>query len=426
MATSASIRSCSGVHLLKGSGRRPARHQAALLTLVVLLAGVGADSHAETSPYYVGLSESIGHNSNLYRTSTNELPDKYSLTSLNLGFDQPIGRQRLFAGASLRATRYEDVHVLDNVGWGVNAGLDWATIERLSGSLGVASNRTLANYAASGDEVQTTQRNLETSSQANLRVQLGVASLLSLNTALSHSEISYTAPEYRAAQVRQNAGSLGFTYRPSSLLSMGAALRATRGEYPNVIVPGTGDKESFDRDDVDFTSTWVASGLSTLNARLSYGRTAFEGQVLRNVKGVTGSLVWDWKATGKLSFTTSLSRDSGSETALYALANNQGNAVGDNSVLTNALALSVAYEASAKIRVTLGGRYARRELVSGSITGRDRSSTLSLGTSYAPSRAWQLGCNASRDARASLDNATVVSTPYRATLASCSVQLSIR
>lgn len=392
----------------------------------MLLGGAGADSRAETNPYSVGLNESIGHNSNLYRTSTNELPDKYSLSSLNLGFDQPIARQRVFAGASLRATRYEDVRVLDNVGWGVNARLDWATIERLSGSLGVASNRTLANYAASGDEVQTTKRNLETSSQVNLRVQLGVASLLSLDTALSHSEISYTAPEYQAAQVRQNAGSLGLTYRPSSLLSMGAALRATRGEYPRVIVPSTGKRESFDRNDVDFTTTWVASGLSTLNARLSYGRTVFEGQVLRNGRGVTGSLAWDWKATGKLNFTTSLSRDSGSETALVALANNQGSAIGDNSVLTNALGLGVAYEASAKIRVTLGGRYARRELVSGNITGRDRSSMLSLGMSYAPSRAWQLGCNASKDQRVALDNSTVVSTPYSARLASCSIQLSIR
>lgn len=411
---------------MQRSAARLASQRVVRLALTVLLGCIGADTRAEASPYFVGLSQSFGHDSNHYRTSANELPDKFSLTSLNLGFDQPIGRQRVFASTSVRATRYEDVRVLDNVGYGVNAGLDWSTIERLSGSLGVASNRILANYAASGDEVQTTKRNLETSSQANLRVQLGVASLLSLNTALSHSEISYTAPEYSAAEVRQNAGSLGFTYRPSSLLSMGGALRATRGEYPNVVVPSTGAKQTFNRDDVDLTTTWVASGLSTLNARLSYGRSVFEGQVLRNVKGVTGSLSWDWKATGKLSFNTNLSRDSGSETALHALANNQGSAVGDNSVLTNAIGLAVAYEASAKIRLTLGGRTARRELVSGSITGRDRSSTLSLGASYEPARSWHIGCNASRDQRTPLDNSTVVSTQYSATLASCNIQFTLR
>ncbi len=384
-----------------------------------------ACAQAQSSPYFIGVSQSLGHNSNLYGSANNEVPDKFAVTSLNLGFDQPIGRQRLFAGTSVRATRYEDVRVLDNVGYGVNAGWDWATIERLSGSVGVASNRTLANYASSGEEIRTTKRNLETSSQASLRAQLGVASLLSLNTALSHSEISYTAPEYQAAEVRQNVGSLGFTYRPSSLLSMGVALRATRGEYPNVVVPSTGKKETFKRDDIDLTSTWVASGLSTINARLSYGRSTFEAQTLRNVKGATGSLTWDWKATGKLNFTTTLSRDSGSETALYALANNQGSAIGDNSVLTNAYALGVAYEASAKIRLTLSGRQAQRELVSGGVTGRDRSRNASMGANAA-TRAWNFGCNASRDARQPLDNSAQVSTRYSATLASCNVQLTLR
>lgn len=400
----------------------PARTVA--LALATLLAGTGL--HAEANPYSFGLSQSFGHNSNLYRTTHDELPDKFSVTSLNLGIDQPIGRQRLYGGASVRATRYEDVRILDNLAYGLNAGLDWSTIERLSGSLGVAANRTLANYAASGDETQTTKRNLETSRQATLRVQLGVASLLALNTAWSHSEISYTAPEYRAAQLRQNAGSLGFTYRPSALLSMGAALRATRGEYPNVIVASTGRNESFERNDVDLTSTWVASGLSTVGARLSYGRFVFEAQTLRNFRGVTGTLTWDWKATGKLKFNTSFSRDSGSETALYALANNQGTAVGDNSTLTNGLGLGLEYEATAKIRITLGGRLAQRELVSGSVTGSDRSSNYSLGLSYAPTRSWQLGCGASQDGRKPSVDSSAVSTRYSATQANCNVQLIIR
>lgn len=398
----------------------------ARLAIASLLGCVCLGVRAEANPYYLGVGQSLGHNSNVYRTTSNETPDKFAVTSLNLGFDQPIGRQRVFANTSIRATRYEDIRTLDNTGYGVNAGLDWSTIERLSGSLGLSSNRALANYAASGDQVQLTKRNLETSSQANLRAQLGVASLLSLNAALSHSEISYTAPEYQTSEVRQNAGAIGITYRPSGLLTLGGSYRVTRGEYPNIVIPGTGKKERFDRNYVDFTSIWVASGLSTITARLSYGRSEFEGQTLRNVKGATGSLGWDWKATGKLAFNTSLSRDSGTETALYALVNNLGSAVGDNSVLTNAFGFGATYEASAKIRATLGARYARRELVSGSIIGRDSTSSYSMGASYAASRSWQLGCSASRDDSKPLNNTVGVSTRYSATQASCNVQFTIR
>ena len=396
--------------------------------LVAVVGLVARAAHAEADPFYFGISQSLGHNSNVYRVGNQEIPDKFATTSINAGFDQPIGRQRVFASASVRATRYEDIRILDNTGYGLNAGWDLSTIGRVSGGIGVAVNRSLANYAAAGDQQQVpqTKLNQETSSQANLRVQVGLVSLLSFNALASHSEIKYSAVEYDRSEVRQSAGSLGLTYRPSGLLSLGGALRATQGEYPNVPVPSPGKNDKFDRKDLDLTAAWAATGLSSINARLSYGRSAFDGQTQRNAKGATGSLAWDWKPTGKLAFNTSLSRDTGTETALYALANNAGNAVGDNSTLTNAFGLSVGYEASAKIRLTLGTRYARRELVSGALTGRDSVANVSLGASYAPTRSWQLGCNASQEDRKPTDSTSSVSSRYSTTQANCNAQFTIR
>ena len=91
---------------------------------------------------------------------------------------------------------------LDNTSYGLNAGLDWSTIERLSGSLGVSLNRSLANYATSGDQLQVPQntKNVETSEQADLAAcNTALASLLSLNgVAVAHSAISYSAHRIRA------------------------------------------------------------------------------------------------------------------------------------------------------------------------------------------------------------------------------------
>ena len=396
--------------------------------LVALLSGAAPFAHAESDPYYLGISQSLGHNSNVYRINGNEVPDKFATTSLNLGFDQPIGRQRVFANASVRATRYEDITILNNTGYGLSAGLDWSTIERLSGALGVSLNRSLANYATSGDQLQVPQnkKNEETSGQANLRVQYGLASLLSLNASLSHSEISYSAIEYARSEVRQNAGSLGLTYRPSGLLTLGTAYRVTKGEYPNILLP-SGAAENFDRKDLDLTATWVASGLSTVNARLSYGKSTYDTFTKRDTKGATGSLGWAWQPTGKLSFNTTLSRDTGTETSLYALANNQGTAVGDNSVSTNAFALGAGYEVTSKIRVNLGSRYAKRKLVNdiNNTEGRDTVTSVTLGATYALSRAWQMGCNAGQDTGKPTDS-TGVSSKYTTTTASCNVQFTIR
>ena len=402
---------------------------AARCALVAILGGVVSTAHAETDPYYLGISQSLGHNSNVYSINNQEVPDKFATTSLNVGFDQPIGRQRLFANASVRATRYEDITILNNTGYGLNAGLDWSTIERLSGGFGLSVNKSLANYAAAGDQLQVpqTKKNEETSSQASLRVQLGLVSLLSLNTSLSHSQISYTADEYARSEVRQNAGSIGLTYRPSGALTLGSALRVTRGEYPNIPLPN-GNSETFDRQDLDLTATWVASGLSTINARLSYGRSSYETLTKRDTKGATGSLGWAWQPTGKLSFNTSFSRDSGTETSLFALANNKGIAVGDNSVTTDTFALDAGYEATAKIRMNLGARYAKRKLVNDltAAEGRDTVTSVTLGVSYALSRAWQMGCNAGQDTGKPSDTSTGVSTTYTTTTASCNVQFTIR
>ena len=404
------------------------------IALATLLATALTPAFAETDPYYFGISQSLGHNSNLYRLANNEIPDKFATTSINLGFDQLIGRQRLFANASARATRYEDIKVLDNTGYGLSAGLDWSTIERLSGHLGVALNKSLADYAVSGNQVALTRKNLETSGQVNFRAQIGVVTALSLNTSLSHSQISYSAPEYQLQEVRQNAGSIGITYRPSGLLTLGSALRVTQGEYANIVRPN-GDKETFDRKDLDLTATWLASGLSTLNARLSFGRSAYETQTQRNFKGATGSLGWAWRPTGKLTFNTNLSRDSGTESSFVALASNQGTAVGDNSVLTHALALNAGYEATAKIQVNLGARYARRQLVNDQIVGgvvqvstegSDSVSSVTLGATYAASRAWQLGCNAGHDSGKPSSTSSGVSSKYSVTTASCNVQFTIR
>jgi hypothetical protein len=422
----------------------PSTHSRPIAVLAGSLAfGLAGGAHAEANPYYLGISETLGHSSNVFQVDNAVVPDKYSITSLLVGFDQPISRERLFANASVRATRYEDITVLNNVGYSLNAGLDWASVEQLSGGFGVSTNRTLANYAASGGQLATTNKNLETSGQVNARVQLGLVSLLALNATLAHSQLSYSAPEYASSEERQNSVGVGLTYRPSGLLTLGSEVRFTRGEYPNILLPN-GDKETFDRKDLDLTGTWVATGLSTLNARLGYSRSTFDTLTQRDFSGVTGSLSWAWQPTGKLSINTTLSRDTGAESTFTNLANslasnvanNQGYyAVGDTSVLTNAVALSAGYEATGKIRVNAGLRYARRKLLNeqfvggvlvSSTEGRDSVTSVTLGATWDPTRNWQLGCNAGQDSGKPSDTASGVSTRYTNTIVTCTVQFTVK
>ena len=91
----------------------------------------------EPDPYYIGASAGLTHDSNVFR-APNAVSDNHSSVGLLGGFDQKIGRQRVYANANVHYDKYQDQSQLDNTGYGVAAGWDWATIERLSGNFNVS------------------------------------------------------------------------------------------------------------------------------------------------------------------------------------------------------------------------------------------------------------------------------------------------
>ena len=182
---------------------RASRRLAAALT--TLAAGAAM---AQSSPYYLGVAQSLGYESNLYRVGDDQtLPAGYSKsdtvsgTSLVGGVDQTIGRQRVYGSANVRANRYANNKALDNESYGLNLALDWATVGRLSGTLSAAADQNLAqfnNRAAGGVE---TRKNVVRTNQVDARVRLGVVTKYTLEASLGHRNRSYSAPEYNLSLI---------------------------------------------------------------------------------------------------------------------------------------------------------------------------------------------------------------------------------
>src|SRR5687768_12256267 len=111
-------------------------------TACLVLAGMSAGALAQVSPYYIGGSIAYGHLSNaLGQADDAPLPPGYesrsdNVTSVGLlgGVDQTIGRQRVFGDLTLRDNRYERNKLLNHRNYSVTAGIDWQTIERISGN----------------------------------------------------------------------------------------------------------------------------------------------------------------------------------------------------------------------------------------------------------------------------------------------------
>lgn len=404
--------------------RRAAR--AGLAVSASLLCGAVAAQADDPNPYYIGVSQAFTRDSNLFRV-TDGPGDTYSSTGIVGGLDQPIGRHRVYANANVRNNRFNDQTQLNNVSYGLNGGLDWSAMDKLSGSLNVFSNRNLANYSGAISE-QVARRNVETTDQVMARFQYGMAGLLSIDGGVAHRRLDYSDEAFASQRFRQNSLFGGLKYRPSGALTLGVGLRGTQGKYQSIDV-------DFDRQDIDFTATWIASGLSTVSARLSATRQDNKGGGFqtRSVSGATGFLGWDYKPTGKLSFRTSISRDTGTETSFLRLTETAPTSIafGDTARLTNALTVSGKYDATAKIAVTAAGKYAKRELSNALVvapgtpeaTGSDRFGSVALGVTYAPTRNWLLGCNLGYEKRGARGG---LSTSYEADTASCSAQFVIQ
>jgi len=102
---------------------------------------------AQDDPYYIGASQVFTWESNVFRVAEGqpESKDTYSTTALLAGVNQPFGR-------------------------GVDVGLDWETIESLSGRLGYMTKEVLARYGADQGPPITTL-NLERSQEFTARAQ---------------------------------------------------------------------------------------------------------------------------------------------------------------------------------------------------------------------------------------------------------------
>ncbi len=398
-----------------------------------------ASTAAAPNPYYVGVSEALTHDSNVYRIQGGP-SDNYSSTSVLGGFDQRIGRQRVFGRAGVTASRYQDQDQLNNVSCNLNAGLDWETIERLSGNINVGLARSLATPAASAS-APVQSRNIAQVGSVDARARWGGASLLTLEGGLQYSNLDYSDPTYQASESSRTGASLGLYYHPGGPLRLGIAARVDRTKTPRAFVdPVTGEVLStrLNGRNLDLLADYDLTGLITANARVSYTRQTNSGIANADFSGLTGSLGVNWRPTGKTTVRFDAARDAGFNASAYnTFVFNPGPSglvltpvVGlyENNQVTNSAGVSIGYAATAKISANASARYLRARLTVVNATGTspdvvDISKIVSLGANYEITRAWGLACNLGHEVR-EVSGGTAFS--YSVNTVGCSTQFTWR
>ncbi|MBK1713329.1 hypothetical protein CLD22_25590 [Rubrivivax gelatinosus] len=405
------------------------------MTTCLLATLAGSPAWAQTSPYYVGGIASVTREDNLLRLGDGQAApsglsksDTISSLALTGGVDQPIGRQRVFGNVTLRESRFAENDVYDNRSYALNAGLDFATVERVSGNLRLGATRRLAQFNTDTLGL-VTEKNEESTRRIDATVRVGVVTRWSFEAGAGHRSIDYSSDAYASRVFNQDHASLGIRYRPQAASSFALTLRDARGRYPRSrIDPVNGgyDEERFDRRDLDLEATLQPSAASRLLARLSYGDIDYELLDARDFRGVTGLLSWDWRPTAKLAFDTRLTRDP-SQDAYFADSELEPERTVEYSRITDALRLGVNYLATSKVSLSARLALWRRSTIANDagVTLRDteRGNAATLGLSWSPTRTLLVGCEISRERRR---GDGVLSQDMTAKSASCQTRLTLQ
>lgn len=409
----------------------PGRPAPRLIPLLAagLLASAGAPAVlAQSSPYTIGVAQTFTQESNLLRVRDGQVAppglsasDTLSSTALVGGVDQSFGRQRLSGSLALRSNRYSKNDAFNSSGYGLNLGLDWETIERLSGrvSVGADSNQRADLRDRFGQFIGG--GNTEDVKRLSSSVRLGLAGPLSLEAGFNYYDLSYESPRAAYAEYRQVGGSLGLRYRVSGATSVALSVRTADIDYPNLLVNLPNPRDKRRRDDIDLNFVWVPSGSSRLDLTLSQGRTRYEQLNERDFEGATGAITWNYNPGGRVRGNLRLARDSGQSSDVATTAFSQ---------TTDNLRLALDYDVTGKIVASASLQHLRRTLdgsgvfVSG-IRGTDSGNTLTLGVRWNVLRSVQVGCQGSYEKRGTNSN-PLLSDSYSAKIASCFGQVSLQ
>lgn len=393
---------------------RPARRvhaQVFAATLTALFSGLAM---AENSPWYLGAAIGWSHDSNVFRvpdalarSAGLSQSDRITTATLLGGLDQPFGRQRLFGTATLRNNRFATNRVLDNTGYSLKLGLDWSAAERLSGNLNMTANRELAFLNPDSGVPTLLHGNLARTGQIDGAVRYGLVARWQVEGSFGSRNMGYSSSEYRSRENHEEWASAGLRYRPSGALGLGLAWRQGLGHFPKFGIMASGEfqVDRFRNRNLDLTADWIASGASSLNARLSIGRLTHSVAAQRDYSGLTGELRWLWRPTGKLLVTTTLARETGQEfgagTSFFVTGT-------DLSRTVNGVRVRAEHELSGKLNLNAGLSRSRRALVDTEstilgvpfvVTGVDNTNVVSLGLHWMPTRNAQLLCDFSHERR---------------------------
>lgn len=388
----------SGLAASARSGTGWSRPSTALRSLAVLVAAVwslpAAAEISDTVHPFVAVT--VTHDDNLLRLADDVVglggPRSDTITQVQGGvlFARPIGRQILSGQAKLSKVTFGHYDQLNYDGKDLLAALEWHLGNHVQGHLGTSYAQSLTPFT----DYHSTERNLRVQRRQYFDAAWRFHPSWSVHSGVSRDKFDYELAAQRYNERTEKSVDLGLDYLPSSDSRVGMVVRRLSGEYPNRRVFGsTAVDEGYDQNEVKANIYWYFSAVTQLRFLGGWVERKQSSPARRDTKGANGRMDITWAPLGKVRFTGSGWREFGSvESTLVNNSLNQG------------VSLGADWDVSAKVRANALIRRETRDFstLSGidlpDDTG-DNTRSASIGLTYMPKPAIQLGVNFTHDVR---------------------------
>lgn len=273
---------------------------------------------AQDRPIALRLNTSIMWDANLFRVP-NSFPDpqlargisgksdRISTTTLALLVDKSYAQQHFQLDASQTANRHDTFTFLNTDAFQYHGAWSWRLGTRVSGTLSASHAESLIPFT----DLTSSQRNVRVTDNRTFNLDgwlFGGWHLLAsaVNADTKTSQVFLAQPSSNT-----NTAELGLKYAARSGSSVTATTRATRGK--NNLGQGldlvNAIASEFRVQENELKATWLISGRSTLNGRLSRRDRHEQGLAQRDFSATNGELSYIWLGHGGQQLNLSASRN---------------------------------------------------------------------------------------------------------------------
>ena len=173
------------------------------------------------------------------------------------------------------------------------ARLAYASLLRLK--LDVGRERRQENFAFRDDA----DLSFITIDQARAELRAAITPSITGIARAEHYETSASRVASQDYDLSEQTGELGLEYRRNGYSSLGFAVRAGEGEYPNrIVTPGDGREKDYSQQSAVARVGYTPSGLSDLTAQLAYTQRLHDDSAVPDFKGITGRASYTRRFSG--------------------------------------------------------------------------------------------------------------------------------